>query len=216
MLENLGLPLGAVEAIVGQSRLDVRFEGQANHAGTTPMPLRHDALAGAAEWIGVVEREACAADGLVATVGRLAAEPGAGNVIAGVARTSLDVRHHDDAVRKGAVERLLGCAEQIAGRRGLTVSWELHLDQPAVAMDSSMTLILERTVAGAGRPVHRMTSGAGHDAMIVARRMPTAMLFLRSPGGISHHPAETVLPEDVAVALAAGSRFLEELEARCG
>jgi len=81
-------------------------------------------------------------------------------------------------------------------------------------MDSNLTVQLERAVEEAGFPVHRMTSGAGHDAMIVARRMPAAMLFLRSPGGISHHPDESVLPEDVAAALEAGSRFLAELERR--
>jgi allantoate deiminase len=213
VLESLGLPLGVVEGIAGQSRLEVRFEGQANHAGTTPMRLRHDALAGAAEWIGAVEREAQAVDGLVATVGRLAAAPGAVNVIAGSARASLDVRHSDDSVRRPFVDRLVACARQIGERRGLVVSAETMLDQPAAAMDLRLTGILERAVDGAGYPVHRMPSGAGHDAMIVARRMPVAMLFVRSPGGISHHPAESVLPHDVEAALAVGVRFLEELEA---
>jgi allantoate deiminase len=83
-------------------------------------------------------------------------------------------------------------------------------------MDGSFIAILERAVADSGYPVHRMPSGAGHDAMIVARRMPTAMLFVRSPGGISHHPDETVWPEDVEAALAAGMRFLQNLEARLG
>ena len=178
------------------------------------MRLRHDALAGAAEWISAVEREARATRGLLATVGRLDAEPGAGNVIPGVVHTTLDVRHADDAVRKPAVERLLHHAEKISARRGLSVSWEHRLDQASVAMDASLTGVLEQAVAGSSYSVHRMTSGAGHDAMIVARRMPAAMLFLRSPGGISHHFSETVLLEDVEAALIAGMRFLEELEAR--
>jgi allantoate deiminase len=212
VLESLNLPLGIVETIVGQSRGDVIFEGHANHAGTTPMGLRRDALAGAAEWIGAVEREARAAPGLVATVGRVDVSPGAGNVIAGSARASLDVRHAKDALRHAAVRRLLACAEQIAARRGLKVGWEPRLDQPAVAMDPALVDLL----AGAAPGIHRMTSGAGHDAMIVARRMPAAMLFLRSPRGISHHPDETVLPEDVAAALQVGLEFLERLDARHG
>jgi allantoate deiminase len=213
VLDHLGLPLGLVESIVGQSRLTVRFQGQANHAGTTPMPLRRDAMVAAAEWIAAVEREARATDGLVATVGRLNAQPGSANVVAEVVEASLDVRHSIDAVRTAAVTRLVRCAEQIGARRGITVSAELHLDQDAVPMDPELTDILERA---AGGKLHRMTSGAGHDAMIVARRMPAAMLFLRSPGGISHHPDETVLPEDVAAALAVGIRFLECLEALHG
>ena len=213
VLESLGLPLGLVEAIVGQSRLTVRLHGQANHAGTTPMPLRRDAMPAAAEWITAVEREARATDGLVATVGRINARPGAANVIAGTVEASLDVRHPIDAVRTAAVTRLVRCAEQIGARRGITVSSETHLDQDAVPMNPELTGILERA---SGANLHRMTSGAGHDAMIVARRMPAAMLFLRSPGGISHHRDETVLPEDVAAALASGMRFLEYLEAQHG
>ncbi len=216
VLESLGLPLGVVDTIAGQSRLEVRFEGQANHAGTTPMRLRRDALAAAGEWIVAVEREARAAEGLVATVGRLDARPGAVNVIAGSVDASLDVRHADDVVRRAAVTRLLRCAEQIAARREISVSWEQRLDQSAVPMDPDLSRVLERAVADSGRAAHRMPSGAGHDAMIVARRMPASMLFLRSPGGISHHPDETVLPEDVAAALAAGARFLELVEARVG
>ncbi len=214
VLESLDLPLGVVETIAGQSRLDVLFEGHANHAGTTPMSLRRDALSGAAEWIGIVEREACAVPGAVATVGRVNASPGASNVIPGLVSASLDVRHASDAVRHDLVARLLRCAEQTAASRCLKVSWEQRLDQAAVAMDSTLTQMLERAVASTGRPVHRMVSGAGHDAMIVAPRMPAAMLFLRSPGGISHHQDETVVAADVDAALEVGMRFLEELERR--
>jgi len=214
VLEALGLPLGVVEGIAGQSRFSVVFEGQANHAGTTPMHLRRDALAGAAEWIGAVEKEARGTSGLVATVGRLEVEPGAGNVIPGVVRTTLDVRHADDAIRTAAIERLHHHAGDIAARRGLSVSWKHLLDQASVTMDASLSRLLERAVDASGYTVHRMTSGAGHDAMIVARRMPAVMLFLRSPGGISHHSRETVLPEDVEAALVTGMRFLEEMEAR--
>ena len=214
VLESLNLPLGVVNAIAGQSRLDVSFEGGANHAGTTPMHLRRDALAGAAEWVGSVEREASSQAGAVATVGRLNISPGATNVIPGSVTASSDVRHADDRVRHELVARLLQCGDRIAGRRCLQFASQLRLDQPAAAMDSGLTEMLERAVANAGHKVHRMTSGAGHDAMIVARRMPAAMLFVRSPGGVSHHPDETVLGEDVEAALDAGMQFLKQLEQR--
>ncbi|HKA02387.1 MAG TPA: Zn-dependent hydrolase [Candidatus Solibacter sp.] len=198
VLESLSLPLGVVETIAGQSRLEVRFTGKANHAGTTPMHLRRDALAGAAEWIGIVEREG-------ATVGAIAAMPGVTNVIAGEARLSLDVRHARDGERRRMVDTVLNGAREIASRRGLTVEWEQKLDQPAVDLECNA---LERAVEAAGFPVHRMVSGAGHDAMVLARRVPPSLLFLRSPGGISHHPDENVLPEDVAAALAVGVRYV--------
>jgi allantoate deiminase len=209
VLESLGMPLAAVDKIAGQSRLEFVFEGQANHAGTTPMQFRHDALAGAAEWVGAVE--SAASTGLVTTVGRLEVAPGAANVIAGRTRASLDVRCSDDATRHQAVEQLAEHARQIAARRGLRVSVHPQLDQPAVAMDSRWTEKLERSIAATGLRTHRMPSGAGHDTMILVPHMPVAMLFLRSPGGISHHPGETALPEDVAAALAVGLHFLEEL-----
>jgi allantoate deiminase len=212
VLDSLGLPLGIVETIVGQSRLDLQFTGQANHAGTTPMHLRGDALAGAAEWIATVEREAAGIKDLVATVGSADVKPGAANVIPGFVSVSLDVRHPSDTVRRDCANRLTQQADQIAALRGLTISVETRLDQPAVKMDAGLTNRLARAVERCTYAVKRMNSGAGHDAMIMARRMPSAMLFLRSPRGISHHPDESVLAEDVAAALAAGLCFLEDLE----
>jgi allantoate deiminase len=141
----------------------------------------------------------------VATVGTIEAQPGAGNVIPGVVRASLDVRHALDEVRERALNILLDGAEHIAGRRGLTVEGEPRLEQAAVALHFES---LEQAVKSAGYPVHRMVSGAGHDAMILAQKVPASVLFLRSPGGISHHPDESVLAEDVDAALAAGAEFL--------
>ena len=212
VLESLDNPLGIVGTIVGQSRISVCFAGKAGHAGTTSMKLRRDALAGAAEWITLVERVAASTPELVATVGRLEIEPNAPNVIAGEVRASLDVRHAVDAVRHQALERMIEGATQIAGARALASEWEQHLNQPAIAMDSVMVNRLERAVKSAGYPVYHMASGAGHDAMIVAQKIPTAMLFLRSPGGVSHHPGESVLVDDVQAALKAGIHFLEQWE----
>jgi allantoate deiminase len=207
VLEGLNYPLGVVEHIAGQSRAAICFTGKAGHAGTTPMRLRHDALAAAAHWITQVEAEASKIPGLVATVGRLEIKPNASNVIAGSVRASLDVRHAQDQVRRQAVDRLLNAAQQLTNDRGLGVEWTQHLDQPAIAMNPGMTKKLSDAVKAAGYPVHSMVSGAGHDAMILAERVPAAMLFLRSPGGISHHPDEAVLATDVAAALTTGLNF---------
>lgn len=212
VLEQLDIPLGIVDSIVGQSRLELRFQGQANHAGTTPAACRRDALAGAAEWIRRVEGEACTTPDLRATVGQFEVLPGASNVIPGSVRATLDVRHADDAMRAAAVESLVAAAEEIARRRRLDLNCERHLDQPATPLDSALTSALEAAAARAGYRAHRMPSGAGHDAMIMVTRCPAAMLFVRSPGGISHHPQESVLPEDVAAALATGVEFLKEAE----
>jgi len=212
VLDQLGLPLGVVEAIVGQTQARVSFRGRANHAGTTPMHLRHDAVAAVAEWILAVEREARAKPGLVATVGQVETLPGASNVIAGEARASLDVRHASDAQRTVGVDRILSSAKDIAEQRGLKFECSATQEQQTVACDPNLVVAMEKAVERAGFPVQRMTSGAGHDAMILAQKVPVAMLFLRSPGGISHHPDECVLSEDVAAALQTGLHFLEQFE----
>ena len=212
VLESLGAPLGVVEAIAGQTRMSLAFEGRAGHAGTTPMHLRRDALAGASEWVIAVEREAAQVKGVVATVGRIEAHPGAPNVIPGLVKLSLDVRHAEDAVRSDAVRRLVAGANTIASRRSLRLTTQVLLAQAAVAMDLQLTNAVAQAIERSGGAPHRMVSGAGHDAMIIARHMPAAMLFLRSPGGISHHPDESVLTGDVADALSAGLHFLDELE----
>jgi allantoate deiminase len=212
VLESAGLGLGVVDAIAGQSRFDVTFQGEANHAATA-MAFRRDALAAAAEWIVGVEWEGRVTAGLTATVGRMEVRPGATNVVAGEARLSLDVRHADDAVRRRVAQHMLDCAREIAKRRGLSASWENRLDRAAVRMDEGLKAKLERAVEHSGHSIRTITSGAGHDAMIMASRMPACMLFLRSPGGISHHPNEAVVAEDVEAGLAAGMRFLEEFHA---
>ena len=175
------------------------------------MHLRRDALAGAAEWIGRVEAAAHDMHGVVATVGRAVVSPCAANVIPARCQTTVDVRHADDAIRLGTLERLQASAREIAARRGLDLTWHTYLDQAATVMDASLVAALERAVSSSGVSPLLMSSGAGHDAMVVAAHMPAAMLFVRSPGGISHHPAERVLDEDVSAALAAGVCFIDLL-----
>ncbi|HUN85663.1 MAG TPA: allantoate amidohydrolase [Terracidiphilus sp.] len=213
VLESEGLSVAAVTGIVGQSRLKVDFIGQANHAGTTPMHLRRDALAGAAEWVVEVEQQALRTEGLLATVGKIVTTPNAGNVIAGREQLILDVRHPHDAARLNAVDSLLSAANAIAERRTLALQSTCTLDQPAVSMDERLTAYLSESMEVEGFPGKRMPSGAGHDAMVMAGRVPAAMLFLQSPGGVSHNPAESVRDEDVEAALRVGRKFLERMAA---
>ena len=213
LLESADCPVAVVDRISGRTATDVTFVGAAGHAGTTPMSGRRDAVAGAAEWIGCVEALARGTKGLLATNGRIDAEPGAANVIAGRCRLTLDVRHSDDTIRAAAVERLRLEAEEIGARRRLQVEWTLRLDQSAAPMDPQLVAVLARALEAAGAPMTVMSSGAGHDAMVLAAYMPAAMLFIRTPGGISHHPDESVNEGDVAFALATGMNFLNELAA---
>ncbi len=208
VLESAGVALGVVEEIAGQTRLLLTFRGRSNHAGTTPMALRQDALAAASEWVVGVEARARATDGLVATVGRVEVRPGAGNVIAGEVKASLDVRHALDSTREGAVGALAALAREAGARRGVAVAMETTMEQAAVPMSRGMVEALERAAGLAGYAPKRLTSGAGHDAMVLAWRIPSAMLFVRSPGGVSHHPEERVLAEDVAAAMATVMEFL--------
>jgi allantoate deiminase len=211
VLEALALPLGVVESIAGQSRLEFIFFGRSNHAGTTPMHLRCDALAAAAEWISAVERVARNTTGLLATVGKIEAKPGATNVIAGEVRLTLDVRHSSDMIRLDAVKDLVKQAQEIAERRGLTIQSNRLMEQSAVRMNPFLVAEIEQAIIKTGCAPHRMMSGAGHDAMILAEKVPAAMIFLRTPGGISHDPAESVAVEDVQKAIECGLHLLEQL-----
>jgi allantoate deiminase len=211
VLESEDFSLAVVEALVGQTRAELVFTGQANHAGTTPMHLRHDAMAAVADWIVDVENYANSHEGLVATVGKVEPSPGAGNVIAGRVTASLDIRHADNAGREAAVIEIMHHAKIAAAKRGVRVTGHTQLEQPTVPLDPHLTALLQNAATHAGFPSRTMTSGAGHDAMILAPVIPSAMLFLRSPGGLSHHPDETVLPQDVEAALATAMEFLTQL-----
>jgi len=212
VLDEEGIPLGVVTGIAGSTRATVRFAGRAGHAGTVPMPARRDALCGAAEFVLAVEARARATAGLVGTIGRLEVDPGASNVIPGRVACSLDVRHLDDGERRAAVAALRIQAEEIARARGLTLEWELVAEQGALRLENRLRDLLEQAVARAGYPVFPLASGAGHDALVVARAMPAAMLFIRCAGGVSHHPDERVALEDIVAALRAGQAFLDLLE----
>ncbi len=214
VLEARGLAAGVVPAIAGQTRARVTFRGRAGHAGTTPMALRRDALAGAAEFILAVEALARARPPLVATVGRVTARPGAANVIAGAAELSLDVRHPVDARRRAALARLRATARGISRRRGLALAIEVIQDNGAVACSGKLTALLARSVRSVQGRCLALPSGAGHDAVILSSLTPVAMLFVRCREGLSHHPDEFVHPRDLGVALGILVDFLTRLASR--
>jgi hydantoinase/carbamoylase family amidase len=213
VLESEGLPLGVVTAIAGQSRFNLVFHGHAGHAGTTPMDLRRDAAAAAAEFVLAAERVARAEPGLVATVGELNVPRGAVNVIPGRADITLDVRHQDDAVREAALGTLRAETEEIGERRGVPVSWSTISEQRATRCTPALVARVADAVRQTGIAVRELPSGAGHDAVTMAGVTDVAMLFVRCAGGISHHPGESVTEADVAVAVEAAVRFVEGFKA---
>lgn len=214
VLEAEELALGIVTGIAAQLRYGMVVRGMAGHAGTSSMPLRRDALAGAAEMVLAVERIARNdASDLVATVGRIEALPGAANVIPGEVHFTLDVRAGEAGRRNRAAEEILDALDAIAQARGLDFTFELIHDLPASPCDARLMGRLEEALVEAGHPARRLVSGAGHDAMVLAALAPTAMLFIRCRDGISHHPAEHVEPEDAEAALSVMLGFIEKLGA---
>jgi allantoate deiminase len=209
VLEERGAPLGVVEGIAGQTRAALRFTGSPGHAGTVPMELRRDALGAAAEMVIEVERVARETPGLVATVGELEVLPGAPNVIPGRADLALDLRHAEDPARAEAIARLRERAGEIASGRGVELAWEQLHEQAAVRCDRELTEFMSRAALAAGAHPHRLASGAGHDAAIMAQIAPVAMLFVRCAGGVSHHPDESVSEDDAQIAVDALTRFVE-------
>ena len=188
-LEAAGIPIGVVEGIVGIRRYDVVFEGQANHAGTTPMALRRDALVMAAPFIGGV-REIAVAHQIVGTVGTLQVHPGAPNVIPGRVDLQVEIRGLQEAVLDEAETALVSLAERTGGQ------FSRRARKKAVKSDPRLVEALIKACDSLGLAYRRMPSGAGHDAMCMAGVAPQAMLFVPSQGGISHAPQEYTRPED--------------------
>ncbi|TWT97895.1 N-carbamoyl-L-amino acid hydrolase [Botrimarina colliarenosi] len=214
VLERADVPVGIVSGIVGQSRLRLRFVGEAGHAGTTPMAGRRDALVAAAAFVTGVRNATVSTEGLRATVGQLAVTPGAPNVIAERVDLSLDVRHANDAVRERAVDQIITSGRRIAEAERCRFEIVEKTAQGAVVVDESLTRSLTEAVADAGHEPIRLPSGAGHDAVIMAQRFPVAMLFVRHPGGVSHHPDERVDRDDVGVAIEVLTQFVRRVAGR--
>jgi len=205
VLLDRGLPLGVVTSIAGNVRRRVTVTGLASHAGTTPMPMRRDALASAAEMILAVERR-CAAprdapQALVGTVGMAAVPQGAANVVPGRCEFSLDIRAANDAARDAALADIEQELSTIAARRGVQFSFSETMRVPCAACSPRLMERLAASIESVGVPVFRLPSGAGHDAMMLARITDVCMLFVRcGNGGISHNPMETMTAEDADLA----------------
>ncbi|CAN5291833.1 allantoate amidohydrolase [soil metagenome] len=211
-LEAAGHAIGTVTGIAAQLRDQARVTGIACHAGTASIPLRRDALAGAAEMLLAIEDIARRdASDLVATVGKIEALPGAANVIPGEARFTIDIRSGDAARRDRAASAILARLRDIGKARDLGFEATLIHDLPASPCDPALMDLIDDATAAVGQPCHRLVSGAGHDAMVMAALCPTAMLFVRCKGGISHNPAEHVDPADTEIALQVMLGFIERL-----
>jgi allantoate deiminase len=211
VLEKENLAVGIVTAIAGQSRFKITFTGHAGHAGTTPMNLRQDALCAAAEFVLAAEKFARKTPGLVATVGQIKAEPGASNVIPGEVNLMLDVRHQRDSVRRKACAALQKIARQIAFVREAKISWQLVQQTSSVPCAPKLSSLLRRAVRKFQPRVIELASGAGHDAVVMGRITPAAMMFIRCKDGISHHPDESAKPGDISVALKVMNDFIQSL-----
>lgn len=208
ILEAEQLPVGNVSGIAGAKRFNLKVKGSAGHAGTVPMDMRQDALVASAEMIQAIE-EVATELGVVATVGRIANYPNAVNVIPGSVEFSIDIRSEIDSRRDSTIEILQQILGKIAQKRKVTLDWEMTHDANAVACDPRMQHILSGAISDAGFRPTSMPSGAGHDAMALADICPVGMLFVRCEKGISHHPAESVMIEDIEAALHVLVNFID-------
>jgi beta-ureidopropionase / N-carbamoyl-L-amino-acid hydrolase len=212
VLDSLDLPLGIVTSINGSRRYTGEIVGLASHAGTTPMGQRRDASAGVAELILFVEQRAAAVPDVVGTVGMLEVPAGSINVIPGRCRFSLDLRATTDETRDALDADVRGKLEEICQRRGLSYTLQPTLAANAAPSDATWQARWEAAVTALGLPLHRLPSGAGHDAMKIHELLPQAMLFVRGGnGGISHNPLESVTGDDAQLAVQAFQQLIESL-----
>jgi hydantoinase/carbamoylase family amidase len=187
--------VAVVSAIVGMRGYVVTLTGTTNHAGTTPMDTRHDALAGAARAVLSLRDAVRAEEGMTVNVGRIEVEPGGSNVIPGVARFTVDVRGPSAAAMDLADALVRRHVDRAAEEEGLDADVVPTFLHPATQLDTALRAVLSRHVENAGEEVVELVSGAGHDAMVLAAHVPAAMLFVPSRAGVSHAPDEFTAPE---------------------
>jgi allantoate deiminase len=201
VLENRGHGIGIVDSIAGSTRIRLSFHGRADHSGATPMPIRQDALAAAAELILDVERQASAHPTSVGTVGRIDVAPGSLTTVPGDASITVDIRDVDSDAQRELAELVLDEAVRVAGRRRLHVSAELLSDQSPVLLHKPIRERLGHAAKILGHSFCVMPSGASHDAAYVAGIAPAGMIFVPSRGGVSHAPEEWTDANDIARAV---------------
>ena len=214
ILKAEGLPVGIVTAINGATRLEVGVDGVAGHAGATPMGLRRDALAAAAEMVLAIEERARGEPDLVATVGRLEVWPGAANVIPGHIQFSIDLRAPADANRAAALADIEARIRAIAGTRGIRASVAKTHEAKAFVCAPEIVRGFSKAVEEVGVAPRLLPSGAGHDTMVMGQLCPAGMLFVRCRNGVSHNPLESITPEDCALSLAVLTRFVRDFQIR--
>ena len=210
ILEVEGFAIGAVTGVQGISWTEVTVRGQSNHAGTTPMSMRHDAGYVAAAIAVAVRGLATATPGLVGTVGRIELRPNLVNVVAAEAVLTVDLRHTDAATLAAARRELTGICDAAALAENVTVTRRTLADFEPVDFDERVIRSVEEVAAELGLASRRMPSGAGHDAQMLARVCPAGMVFVPSIGGVSHNPAELTADAD----LEAGANVLLQVVLR--
>jgi hydantoinase/carbamoylase family amidase len=196
VLSSQGRRLGLVEAISGVVGLRVTLEGEANHAGTTPMNMRRDPLVAAARIVLALRERSAAQSGLLATVGRIEVAPGGRNVIPGSCQFTVDLRPRDPETFATLESWTAEVVAEAATTEGVQASVETEYALAPTTMDGALMAALEAAAADEQVAPLRMTSGSGHDAMIIGRHARAAMLFVPSHQGISHSPREWTDPED--------------------
>jgi hydantoinase/carbamoylase family amidase len=200
VLQDTGNRIGVVNAIAGYVHADVNVHGRSDHAGATPMDFRQDAGLVAAECMLELERLAReAGGGTVGTVGEMELKPGLINAVPGEARFSLDVRGVDEDSFRGVAHDIAAFAERAAGERGMTAEYVQRQTLSATQLDRGVVAALEEAVEATGEPYMSMHSGAAHDTMSIADRVPSAMVFVPCEDGISHSPEEDADPADAAL-----------------
>jgi len=201
VLEAEGIELGLVTSIVGLRGYRVRLRGEANHAGTTPIALRRDAFVGAARIALDLRDAARAREDVTANVGKITVEPGGANVVPGFADFTIDVRAPTAQGIRDLEHLVQETVARVAAEEGLAAELEQTFALEPLELDPHLVDVFERAALAEGASARRMPSGAGHDAMLVGRHVPAAMLFVRSRGGISHSPKEFSSPGDVELGM---------------
>ena len=211
VLESAGIPVGVVTSISGATRLKVSVVGTAGHAGTVPMPMRQDALVAAAKCVVGIQELSSGEASLVGTVGQLDVKPGASNVIPGLVEFSVDIRAASDQLRQSTVKQVLSMIETTCKADNVGVAIETVHNEKSIDCDSRINTHIGNAIASMGLPVHKLASGAGHDAAAMAAIAPVGMIFVRCKAGISHNPAEYVNPEDILPGVQAMLGTLESM-----
>lgn len=212
ILYEKNIPVGVVSSIRGQKRIEIKFSGKAGHAGTVAMPLRKDALAGAAKFIIAVEKYAVKEKGnLLATIGKITIPDAASNVIAGTVFCTLDIRSDDAELLSEAYEFIYSECENICDKRNIYFEWKLIQETDPVDCNKKLKRILSNCVVEKKIPLIEMVSGAGHDAAIISSITPVAMLFVKCFKNIGENPPEIVEINDIAKALEVSDHFIQQL-----